>query len=52
MHGFHFWCFNDEWGFSKEGIVEDIREGWRADIALTDVFVSIDSALIGRISRR
>lgn len=26
VHGFHLWCFNDEWNFGEARIIEDIRE--------------------------
>lgn len=48
MHSFHLRGFDDERNFGKAGVVEDIRECWRADIALADVLVPVHSALIGR----
>lgn len=48
MHGFHLWCFNDEWYFGEASIVEDIGKCGCADIALTDVLVPIHAALIFR----
>ena len=52
MHGLHFWCFDNERNFGKAEIVEDIRECCRADVAFTDVFVPVHSALVGQILRR
>ena len=48
MHSFHLWCFNDEWNFGESGVVEDIGECCCPDVALPDVFMSIDTALIFR----
>ena len=51
MHSFHFWCFNDERDVGKARVVEDIREGGRTDIPLTDVFVPVHPGFDRSISR-